>query len=105
MSGETGHSPRRPRTTAKGLPIVEPNTIKALWQNYTTRESWGTHLEDVKQRLLDENPALVKFLESQVGKFPERLHVSMFEIAIGTVAVLESQAEANKLAEQFNPDS
>jgi hypothetical protein len=89
--------------TSKGLPVVEASTVEALWQNYTTRERWGDHLEEVKQRLLDENPELVGFIESQVGKFPRDLHTPMFEVVIGAVAVLESQAEANKLADQFGP--
>ncbi len=90
--------------TSKGLPVVEGSTVDAMWQNYTTRESWGEHLEEVKQRLLDENPELVGFIESQVGKFPRELHTPMFEMVVGAVAVLECQAEANKLAEQFGSD-
>jgi len=104
MSGESGNTPRQPRETSKGLPVVEAETVTALWQNYTTREDWGDHLEEVKQRLLDENPELVTFVESQVSKFPDELHTAMFEIVVGAVAVLESQAEANKLSSQFSPD-
>jgi hypothetical protein len=90
--------------TSKGLPVVEASTVEALWQNYTTRESWGGHLEDVKQRLLDENPELVGFVESQVGRFPSELHTPVFEMIVGAIAVLESQAEANKLADQFGSE-
>jgi len=90
------------KETSKGLPVVEASTVGAMWQNYTTRESWGSHLEEVKQRLLDENPELVGFVESQVGKFPSELHTPMFEMVIGAVAVFESQAEANRLSSQFD---
>lgn len=88
--------------TSKGLPVVETSTVEALWQNYTTHERWGDHLEAVKQRMIDENPELVSFIESQVGRFPRELHTPVFEMIVGAVAVLESQAEANRLSSQFD---
>jgi hypothetical protein len=37
------------------------------------------------------NPNLVKFIESQVGKYPHDLHNAMFEVVMGTIAVLRLQ--------------
>jgi hypothetical protein len=46
---------------------------------------------------------LIKFIESQIGKYPRELHNAMFEIAIGTVAVLQLQdLVAKKDAQERN---
>jgi hypothetical protein len=101
---EEGEKTPQSKETSHGLPIVSQDTVSSIWQHYTTVESWGEHLEEVKARLVKENPNLVKFIESQVSKYPPTLHNSMFEVVVSTVAVLESQAEANKLSSQFNLD-
>jgi hypothetical protein len=78
-----------------GLPVVSNKTFDAIFHVYAGKK-WGQHLEQVKDRLIEENPYLIKFIESQIGKFPPELHNVMFEIAIGTVAVLELQDMVNK---------
>jgi hypothetical protein len=44
---------------------------------------------------MQENPHLVKFIESQVSKFPSNMHTPIFEVVIGTLTVLEHQALAD----------
>lgn len=90
-----------PRETSQGLPVVTATTIEAITQNYTYTERWGDHLQGVKARLIEENPHLGRFIESQVGKYPTQLHLPLFEVVIATIAVLEHQASANKLEAQF----
>jgi hypothetical protein len=93
--GKEGGAPPPPKETSQGLPVVSENTINAIHQTYVG-ERWGAHLEEVKSRLLQENPALTHFIENQVGKYPPELHNPMFEVVVGTIAVLEEQAVVNK---------
>lgn len=90
------------RETSRGLPKVSEFTTRSITENYTRRESWGSHLEEVKSRLLIENPHLVRFIEGQVSKYPEELHNHMFEIFAATIAILEHQTMSDKLSKQFD---
>lgn len=58
----------------------------------------GERLEEVKMRLIKEQPVLVEFLESQVGKFPSEIHDALFEIGIGVYSLLEQEANSNRLS-------
>jgi hypothetical protein len=86
----------------KGLPVISAETLASIQQVYTAQENWGNHLEEVKQRLVKENPVLRAFIEAQVGQFPETMHNQIFAVIIGTIAVLEHQAEADRLSDLFN---
>jgi hypothetical protein len=76
------------------LPVVSGNTIDAIYHVYGGQR-WGEHLTGYKDRLIHENPHLVKFIESQISKFPPNIHTAMFEIVIGTLTVLEHQGLVN----------
>jgi hypothetical protein len=78
-------------TTGHVLPIVSGKTIDAIHHVYAGKK-WGNHLTAVRDRLVQENPQLVKFIESQIGKYPRSLHTAMFEVVIGILSVLEHQA-------------
>lgn len=92
--------------TQKGLPIVSKETVDTVFRSDAGgSEKWGEKLERTKKRLAQEQPHLVKFIESQVGKYPEDLHNAMFEIAVGTYAVLEQQAGADQLSSTFGVSS
>jgi hypothetical protein len=73
-----------------GLPIVSNKTLDALHQVYAGKK-WGIHLSELKENLIRDNPNLVKFIESQVGKYPRELHNAMFEVVMGTIAILRLQ--------------
>jgi hypothetical protein len=73
------------------LPIVSQNTLDAMYQVYAGKK-WGQHLSQVQQRLMQENPYLVTFIENQVGKYPRELHTPMFEVIIATITMFEHQA-------------
>jgi hypothetical protein len=79
----------------QGLPIVSVKTLEALYDVYAGNK-WGKHLEEVRERLIQENPNLVKFIENQVGKYPPKLHTPMFEVVLGTISILEHQALIDK---------
>lgn len=88
--------------TSKGLPVVTQEGLDALWETYTTGgEKWGTRLTEVQKRLVEEQPVLTSFIESQVAKYPQELHHSIFVAVIATLAVLEDAAEANQLASKY----
>lgn len=90
-------------TTAKGMPKVTETTVQTIVDSHTNGfEQWGQHLEDVKSMMIEEQPSLKKFLESQVGKYPPEMHDALFEIAVATYAVLEQQANSNKLSSSFS---
>jgi len=40
-------------------------------------------------------------MEKQVGKFPQELHTPVFEVIVGTIALLEHQTNANRTAKLF----
>ena len=72
------------------ISVVSKQTIDALYQVYAG-EKWGTHLSEVRENLVRDNPHLVKFIETQVGKYPRELHDAMFEVILGTIAVIRLQ--------------
>ncbi len=74
----------------QGLPVVSNKTIDALYQVYAGKK-WGIHLTELREILLQDNPNLVRFIENQVGKYPPEFHNAMFEVVIGTIAVLRLQ--------------
>lgn len=89
-------------TTSKGMPKITEETVKTIFDSHTKgTENWGQHLEDVKTRLIEEQPNLTKFIEGQVGKYPPELHQALFEIAMATYAVLEQQANSNQMSSSF----
>ena len=59
------------------LPIVTAKTIDAIFHVYAGKK-WGKHLTEMRERLIQENPQLVKLIESQVGKYPPALHNTDF---------------------------
>lgn len=88
--------------TSKGLPIVSQEMIEAIWQAYTTGgDSWGARLTETQKRLVSEQPALVKFIESQVGKHPKSMHRAIFEVVIATITVIEEASEVNYLSNLY----
>src|SRR5919201_6310659 len=76
------------------LPIISEKTIDAIHHVYAGKK-WGEHLTAVRDQLLEENPYLAKFIESQVSKYPRRVHTAMFEVVLGTLSVIEHQALVN----------
>jgi hypothetical protein len=78
----------------QGLPVVSGHTIDAIYHVYGGKR-WGEHLTAYKDRLIHENPELVKFIERQISKFPRNMHTAMFEIVIGTLTLLEHQTMVN----------
>lgn len=93
-----------PKESNLELPIVSEDTVKAIVSQFTTGgevRGWGEHLEQVKAELIKENPHLVSFMEILVGRYPQQLHTPMFEVIVGTIAVLQHQASANKTASIF----
>ena len=101
MGKESDKSRARVKETPKGLPVVSAESVVAIYDTYTKHENWGNHLEEVKKRIVQENPALVSFIEMTVGKYPPSMHNSLFEVFVATIAILEHQAEANKMENQF----
>jgi hypothetical protein len=81
----------------KGLPVVSRKTIEAI-QHVYAGEKWGRQLGETRDTLMQENPHMVKFIESQVGKFPREFHNAIFEVVIGTLSVLEHQTMVEQTA-------
>jgi hypothetical protein len=77
------------------LPVVSAKTVDAIFQVYAGKK-WGKHLSELRDRLLQENPELVKFIENQVGKYPPESHNAMFEVIMGVISVLDHQAMVDK---------
>jgi hypothetical protein len=73
------------------LPVISKETLDAAYHVYAGPK-WGARLNEVKQKLFEDNPNLVEFLERHAGKYPKELHNVLFEIAVGTIAIIELQA-------------
>ena len=89
-----------PKYTSKEMPVISQETLDALLSRYSGERNgeWGQYITEVQQRIVREDPVLVKFLEMQVGtNFPKELHTSVFQVLVGLYAVLENQTEANSL--------
>ena len=80
-----------------GLPVVSAKTIEAIQHVYAGKK-WGRQLEETRDRFMQENPHLVRFIERQVGKFPAEFHNPIFEVVIGTLTVLEHQVMVDQKA-------
>ncbi len=93
-------------TTSKGLPVVTKETVDITFRSHEKgSEKWGDRLERTKRQMVQEQPHLVKFIESQVGKYPPELHNALFEIAVGTYTLLEQQSQSNRLSASFGVGS
>jgi hypothetical protein len=89
-----------------GLPVVTKETIDSTTKSAKSgADKWGDRLERTKRMMIEQQPHLVKFLGSQVGKYPEELHNALFEIAVATYTLLEQQANSNKLGSTFSVGS
>ena len=77
---------------SQGLPVVSAKTLDAIFQVYAGQK-WGKNLEKVRDRLIADNPHLIKFIESQVSKYPREMHTPMFEVILGAISILEHQAQ------------
>ncbi len=90
-----------------GSPVISAETVEALKSQYTDNsgdgQTWGDRLTDMQHKVIDNNPRLVEFVEMQVGKFPQELHQPMFEVLMGTMVLIERQAEADAMRSSF-PD-
>jgi hypothetical protein len=82
------------KSRKRTLPVISEETLDGVHHVYAGKK-WGKHLEEVKQQVLKENPNLVKFIEQQVSRYPTALHNALFEIAIGTLAVLDLQIQVS----------
>jgi hypothetical protein len=58
------------KRAGQGLPIVTSNTIDAI-HDVCAGKRWGEQLTAAKDRLIQENPHLVKFIESQISRWRE----------------------------------
>jgi hypothetical protein len=78
---------------SQGLPVVAATTVDAIFQVYAGKK-WGKHLAELRDRLLQEHPQLVKFVKNQVGKYPSKLHNAIFEVIMGVISVLDHAQNA-----------
>jgi hypothetical protein len=81
------------------MPIVTEETIQFLLDRYGESgvESWGEYLSQVQQRIIVENPQLTRFIEIQVGQYPQELHNDIFALIVGLYTALEHQTSTNNL--------
>jgi hypothetical protein len=86
-----------------GLPIVSSKTVDAIHHVYSGKR-WGEYLSVFRDQLIQENPHLVKFIESQIGKYPQSIHTVMFEVVIGTLSVIEHQSLVDKKDSKISTD-
>lgn len=96
-------APKKSRYTSKGLPVVSADTVEAMRHGFEKSEDWTTHLYEVKRRLIKENPVLAFYIREQVTLAHPAMAEKLLDAVASTLAVLEHQAEANKLADKFNP--
>ena len=86
--------------TIVSLPIIQEETLKDLLNNYSDTPYWGKFLEDTKNRLIEEDPVLEKFIDKLLKQQPPETYQSCLEVTIGVYAILACQAESEGLKEQ-----
>ena len=88
-----------------GIPVISAETLEALKSQYTDNsgdgQTWGERLTDMQEKVVATNPNLVAFIEMQVGKYPRELHQPMFEVLMGTMVLIERQADADAMNASF----
>ncbi len=88
-----------------GIPVISGETLEALRSQYTDNsgdgQTWGERLTDMQEKVVATNPKLVQFIEMQVGKYPSELHQPMFEVLMGTMVLIERQADADAMNSSF----
>lgn len=87
--------------TSKGLPVISEAVFESLVANHANNNTWGSHLEEVKERVMIENPYLAAYIESQLRRYPEEMQIPIAETVMGVLTFLEQQATTNKLARNF----
>jgi hypothetical protein len=88
------------------MPVVTEETLRTINDGFTKgAEKWGDHLERIKARIIEEQPNLTKFIEAQVGKYSPEMHNQLFEIFVSTYAILEQQANSNRMSSSFSVSS
>jgi hypothetical protein len=100
-----GKPESEPQQGKPGIPIISDETLEALKSQYTDNngdgQTWGERLTDMQKKIVTTNPNLVQFIEMQVGKYPSELHKPMFEVLIGTMVLIERQADADIMNTSF----
>lgn len=95
--------PEKPKMTSKGLPVVTEATVLAIMSAHEESENWTTHLYEVKRRLIKENPVLAAYVREEVTHNHPVIAEKILDSIASTLAVLEHQAESNKMIEKFKP--
>ena len=90
-----------------GIPIISKKTLEALKSQYTDNsgdgQTWGERLTDMQEKVVATNPVLIEFIEMQIKKYPRELQQPIFEVLVGTMVLIERQAEADAMNASF-PD-
>lgn len=98
-------SPEMQPQEQPGIPIISAETLEALMSQYNDNsgdgQKWGERLNDMKDKVVATNPNLVKFMEMQVGLITEDFHLPMFMALMGTLVLIESQADADAMNSSF----
>lgn len=84
------------------LPIVtEVTLMNIIESDRKGSDDWGKKVQRTGQQLLADNPQLVKFIDSQLAKYPEIIHDQIADVLLAVIAVLEQQASADELSNKF----
>lgn len=81
-----------------GLPEVTFETLESIIDDYIKEDKWEEYLKKFKAKLELDNPILLIFVNLQSNKYPKEMREPIRKAIIGTLAVLEHQANKDKLA-------
>jgi hypothetical protein len=94
-----------PNYTSTGMPRVSREAMDALISRYERRmrsdgkTEWGTYLERVRSRMIEDNPEVVEYMSKVVANFPKEMNSEVVASMVGLYAILETQAEANMMGD------
>lgn len=88
------------KPTDRGLPEVTFETVESIIKDYIKKGKWEEYLKKFKVKLEFDNPILLMFVNVQSNKYPKEMREPIRKAIIGTLAVLEHQANKDKLASE-----
>jgi len=88
------------KTTSKHLPKISLELLTSIQARYLNRTTsggteYGAFLNEVKQRMIEEDPVLTTFIEAQLSMYSPEHQQDMFKVVMGLYGLLEAQAESN----------
>ena len=87
------------------MPVVNIETIDALVSRYKGRTSdWGNYLEEVRARMIRENPEFVRYSNILLSNFDPQIRDEVATVVVEIYAAIESQISNNLIGKTIEKE-